>query len=82
MFVPWNLQYKYEEDSEVINEIIKDKDVINDSEKKTIVYKRFYHVFQKGELEELISEFKNLEIIESFYDQSNWGVIVKKTKKI
>ena len=66
-------------------------------------FHRFYHVFRKGELDELFetvaSERKELresraklglklgeggvddypiEIIDSFYDKSNWGVIVQK----
>jgi len=45
------------------------------------IHKRYYHVFAKGELEELIklvnSDFK-IELQESFYDEGNWGVIIKK----
>jgi SAM-dependent methyltransferase len=39
---------------------------------------RFYHVFKKGELEELINKNKKIKIIESFYECGNWGVIIEK----
>lgn len=46
--------------------------------KKALVYKRYYHVFKNGELEELIQEIPELEIEESFYDHANWCVKLKK----
>jgi hypothetical protein len=55
--------------------------VILDENKKTVVYKRYYHVFRKGELEDLLlKNFKNVEVLESFFDHASWGVILKKTK--
>jgi len=37
---------------------------------------RYYHLFAKGELESLFTDFG--EIIESGYDRDNWYIIVKK----
>jgi len=39
---------------------------------------RYYYLFKKGELEELVSKF-NITIIESFEEHDNYGVIIKKT---
>ena len=35
-------------------------------------WKRFYHVFEAGELEGLIEEVDQLKLVESYYDQGNW----------
>lgn len=40
------------------------------------IFKRFYHFFRKGELEELLPN--NVKIIESKYELNNYIVIVKK----
>jgi SAM-dependent methyltransferase len=39
---------------------------------------RFYHVFKKGELKELVYEIDNITIIEEFYEKGNWGIIIQK----
>ncbi|GLH03731.1 Putative alkylated DNA repair protein alkB-like protein 8 [Gryllus bimaculatus] len=39
---------------------------------------RYYHVFEKQELEDLCLREKNVELVKSFYDQGNWCVIIKK----
>jgi len=41
-------------------------------------YHRFYHVFEEGELEELIDEVRELSIERSYYDEGNWCAIVIK----
>jgi len=47
--------------------------------KRKGVHHRYYHVFDEGELENLIGEVKvNAKIIESYYDQGNWVVSVLK----
>ncbi|GFR93062.1 hypothetical protein ElyMa_006216200 [Elysia marginata] len=40
---------------------------------------RYYHVFKKDELEDLIKEFvPNLCVIDTFYDHSNWCIVAQK----
>ena len=39
---------------------------------------RYYHLFKKGELERIINNINNISIIDSFYEKSNWCVIVQK----
>lgn len=53
-------------------------DIFVNEAKKTIVYKRYYHVFKKGELEDLIKELNLADIVESYYDHANWCVKIKK----
>lgn len=48
------------------------------AEKQTFL--RFYHVFEKFELEQIClgSGENNVHIVESFYDQGNWCVVMEK----
>ncbi|XP_023219105.1 alkylated DNA repair protein alkB homolog 8-like [Centruroides sculpturatus] len=50
----------------------------NKNSSSATVYHRYYHVFVKGELETLLLSIANVKIIESYYDQGNWCVIVEK----
>ena len=43
-------------------------------------FKRFYHVFQQGELESLIEQVDSLKVSDSYYDQGNWCCIFEKVK--
>ncbi|KAG0023011.1 tRNA methyltransferase, has a role in tRNA modification [Entomortierella chlamydospora] len=43
------------------------------------VYNRYYHLFQKGELEELILRTNKASIVQSGYDRDNWWCILEKT---
>lgn len=73
-FVPWHLHFKYEKDLENIDKT----DATVDMEKKSVIYKRYYHVFMEKELDELIKKHKQLEILGSFYDKENWAVKVRR----
>jgi len=45
---------------------------------KTMNKKRFYHVFKKGELKELIENVHNVKIESLYWEVGNWVAIVKK----
>jgi alkylated DNA repair protein alkB family protein 8 len=51
--------------------------------KKDKTYQRFYHVFEEGELETLVTsvtlDSHRFEIERSYYDKANWVVIARKT---
>ena len=61
MFVPWHLHDTYEEQKKV-EKLAKAnpeksnfiKTAIEDKDKQSTVYHRYYHVFREGELEQLI----------------------------
>ncbi|XP_040832817.1 alkylated DNA repair protein alkB homolog 8 [Ochotona curzoniae] len=42
------------------------------------VFHRYYHVFCEGELEATCRTLRNVSILQSYYDQGNWCVILKK----
>ena len=42
------------------------------------VFHRYYHVFCEGELEAACRTLSNISILQSYYDQGNWCVILQK----
>lgn len=44
------------------------------------VYERYYHLFRKGELEELILRVPGFEIVSSTWDADNWYVVARRTQ--
>ncbi|XP_078078169.1 tRNA (carboxymethyluridine(34)-5-O)-methyltransferase ALKBH8 isoform X2 [Mustelus asterias] len=42
------------------------------------VFHRYYHVFSDGELENICRSISNIRIMQSYYDQGNWCVIIEK----
>lgn len=48
-------------------------------------FQRYYHVFVKGELEDLVQRAAvdgcGFDIVENYYDRSNWCVILEKVRK-
>ena len=77
-FVPWHLQKKFENEAKV--ETLPDGPKISeDTNINCKVYQRYYHVFYKGELEDIIMKTgANIEIIKSFFDHANWCCIIQK----
>ena len=43
------------------------------------VFNRYYHLFQKGELEDLVLQTKKASIVQQGYDRDNWWCIMEKT---
>ena len=77
-FVPWHLQNKYENESKV-ETMENGPNITEDKNINCKVYQRFYHVFYKGELEDIINKTgDNVEIIKSYFDHANWCCIVQK----
>ena len=60
--------------------VFKEQDTLVEWHNGPQISERYYHVFKKGELEELIALCTEVEIIESFYEMSNWGIIIKKLR--
>ena len=77
-FVPWHLQKKFENEAKV--ETLPDSPKISeDTNINCKVYQRYYHVFYKGELEDLINKAGlKVEIEKSYFDHANWCCIIKK----
>ena len=46
-----------------------------DEAKRTVVFKRYYHLYDKGELEGLVEQVPSVKLLSSFFDKSNWCAI-------
>ena len=75
--VPWVLPAEH--DPERVKEY---KEAFVDGKKKkklpSASVDRYCHVFKEGELEQLIQCLPNVQIVSSYYDNSNWACIFKK----
>ena len=49
-----------------------------DRAKGTVVFKRYYHLFDEHELDSLVLQVPGVCILDSFYDKSNWCVVYQK----
>ena len=49
-----------------------------DTVKGTVVFKRYYHLFDRGELDSLVHGTPGVRLTSAFYDKSNWCVIFQK----
>lgn len=78
--VPWHLPLHRAEGPALANEISSErlKGSI-DSSKRCVVLQRYYHLYIEGELERLCDQLENVCVLESFFDKSNWCVILQKT---
>ena len=77
-FVPWHLQNKYENETKV-ETLENGPNIMKDKKIDCTVYQRYYHVFYKGELEDIINKTgDNVEIVKSYFYHANWCCIIKK----
>jgi hypothetical protein len=53
-------------------------EVLQIRKRDSLTFYRYYHVFRKGELEELIGQIDSLRVIDSYYDHANWCVVAEK----
>jgi hypothetical protein len=65
IFVSWHLQDKFSKEDRKLERV---------GSKKSFLVKRFYHLFKKGELENLMSPLKDALITSSYYDKENWCI--------
>ena len=71
------LVWAFEQEKDSKRKFINQGNLIDWKDKKgNVLGKRYYYVFKKNELESLIPD--NVSIEKSFYEKSNWGVILKK----
>jgi hypothetical protein len=47
--------------------------------KSSTVFQRYCHLYKQGELEQLCAEIHGCQVLQSYYDNSNWCVILQKT---
>lgn len=76
LLVPWHLRGQASK-----GQASKNPENLGDDSKSTAkekVFFRYYHVFVKGEMEELCQTIENVRVKETYYDQGNWCVIFQK----
>lgn len=90
--VPWNLDKRFAFSSEAYSvetvgtdrkEAHKNPSEDGDDETTTkvqepVVVQRYCHMFKQGELEKLVELAGNAKVEESYYDESNWAVILRR----
>eukprot|EP01124_Arcella_intermedia_P004748 TRINITY_DN1271_c0_g2_i2.p1 TRINITY_DN1271_c0_g2~~TRINITY_DN1271_c0_g2_i2.p1 ORF type:complete len:577 (-),score=146.76 TRINITY_DN1271_c0_g2_i2:43-1677(-) len=74
IMVPWHMEkLKYDP-----NEHAQEEKEVEKHDKKFMVYQRYYHVFRKGELKELVEGLPGMVVEEEGFDHANWTVIARK----
>lgn len=77
-FVPWHLPYHRAEIAGASAAAVASGFARKDDKKAAVIYNRYYHVFAEGELERLVSRVKGVRISDTFFDKSNWCVILQR----
>ena len=88
-FVPWHVPFHRADAASALRSGSRSQqgadscphDGTIDREKGSIVFKRYYHLFDEGELDELICQISDLTVEASFYDKSNWCCIFRKAHR-
>lgn len=87
-FVPWHLPFhRAEAAMQVLKASGQDAQkaapaaagsIRIDNKKNSIVFSRYYHVYEQFELDKLAEQVPGAEVLESFYDKDNWCVVMGK----
>ena len=49
-----------------------------DDLKGAVVFQRYYHLFERGELDALVRRLPGARIVDSFYDKDNWCCVFER----
>jgi hypothetical protein len=60
----------------------KDKPADEDEGEEDLVFHRYCHVYQEGELEQLFEAVPEVEVVDVRYDTGNWVVVVQKIRTL
>ena len=74
-FVPWHLPLHRVEAAAALKGAASATGGVLDHSKGTVVFKRYYHLFEEGELEGLVQRVPGVRLEESFWDKGNWCCI-------
>ena len=69
------LVWAFEQEKDSKRKFIKQDELVTWKSRNGKTYHRFYHLFRKNELEEMMSHFKNIKILSSFTQRGNYGII-------
>lgn len=75
LLVPWKLKpgVKTELDHKTEGALC-----LENSSQEVPTFYRYYHVFEEGELELLCSCVKYSKVVQSYYDQGNWCIVLER----
>ncbi|ORX36178.1 hypothetical protein BCR36DRAFT_417150 [Piromyces finnis] len=75
VLIPWHIPKK-----KYLNKKSLNKKDYTESEKSEhlVKYERYYHLFKKGELDDLVDQIKIGKVVETGYDRDNWYVIAER----
>ena len=78
IFVPWHLKHSTSAARQERTTTSFDRSASGDSSSESNVLHRYYHTFVEGELERLCGTIENVDVVDSYYDQGNWCIVLKK----
>ncbi|RLN73123.1 hypothetical protein BBJ28_00002787 [Nothophytophthora sp. Chile5] len=90
--VPWNLDKRFAfsngADSDTMEtacgieggEELAERESATQKTPERVVVQRYCHMFKQGELEDLVTQAGNAEVEESYYDESNWAVVLRRVR--
>ena len=84
-FVPWHLPFHRAEAAlQVLKAGQQGNDAAGsvriDNTKNSVVFSRYYHVYEQFELDKLVQQVPGAEVVDTFYDKDNWCVVMGKAK--
>ncbi|GLD96341.1 hypothetical protein PINS_up005024 [Pythium insidiosum] len=80
--VPWNLDKRFAQ-TQTQTQATSDESETQESQDSAtapVVVQRYCHMFKQGELEELVRDAGDAEVEQSYYDQSNWAVVLRRVR--
>lgn len=90
-FVPWHLPFHRAEAALQVLKVEKDQNTGSaaaagsiriDNTKQSVVFSRYYHVYEQFELDRLVESVPDAQVADSFYDKDNWCVVMQKEHKL
>ncbi|GMF32657.1 unnamed protein product [Phytophthora fragariaefolia] len=66
------------EDTSNVSDDVNTENRLTSKVQERVVVQRYCHMFKQGELESLVALAGNAEVEESYYDESNWAVILRR----
>ncbi|KAK3243635.1 hypothetical protein CYMTET_46726 [Cymbomonas tetramitiformis] len=88
-FVPWQIPFHRAEaaalalrttDRDDTGQAGKNAPIYVDNKKAVVVCQRYYHLFGKGEMEELLAEVIGAKIVRVYFERSNWCAVLCKVQ--
>ena len=87
-FVPWHLPFHRAEAAMQVLKANQQADqqadpaaagsIRIDNKKNSVVFSRYYHVYEQFELDRLVEKVPGAKVLDSFYDKDNWCVVMGK----